>query len=238
MGQNPFLAFISLTLFDRDIVLQEEQIVSLEKDVGDVVLKKEDLVVQLDQAKQKVHDFQKAVDTTELEMRELDLKEKEEKNKFDNVTNQKEYNSIKKEIDQVNSLQHDKEAEVVNAWNKLETARRDFTKIEESFEENFQQVEQQLVDIYKEIEAAKLELQEKIKERPSKEVGLPEEWLERYSAIKQSVSDPVVPVLNDSCSVCFYQVPVGDLSSLKRNKLLQCKGCYRFLYLEDSADQD
>ena len=54
--------------------------------------------------------------------------------------------------------------------------------------------------------------------------------------MRERVSDPVVPILQGGCSACFYKTPEQDLILLKRNKLLQCKNCYRFLFFEKEAE--
>lgn len=76
------------------------------------------------------------------------------------------------------------------------------------------------------------ELAERHTMRKPLEKGVPEEWLERYAMMRSRVSDPVVPVKDGLCSACFHQILAQDMILLRRNKLLQCKECYRFLYLE------
>ena len=58
-----------------------------------------------------------------------------------------------------------------------------------------------------------------------------------YERMKGRVYDPVVPMSQDSCSVCFYGLTPRDLQMLKQNGLLQCKDCFRLLYLEDAVQQ-
>jgi predicted nucleic acid-binding Zn-ribbon protein len=53
--------------------------------------------------------------------------------------------------------------------------------------------------------------------------------------MRTRTADPVVPVLDGSCSACFHYLTEQDLLLIKKNKLMQCKGCYRFLYSEALA---
>lgn len=71
-----------------------------------------------------------------------------------------------------------------------------------------------------------------INERLHKEKGLPEEWLEKYAIMRARINDPVVPVFDGNCSACFYKISVQDMQFLKHRKLIQCKDCFRLLYLE------
>ena len=62
--------------------------------------------------------------------------------------------------------------------------------------------------------------------------GIPEEWLEKYSIMRTRVPNPIVSVKNGSCSACFHALTQQDMLNLQRRKLLQCRDCYRFLYIE------
>src|SRR5260221_635295 len=84
------------------------------------------------------------------------------------------------------------------------------------------------------LEQANAELQQKLnalqQDRPAKEQLVPQEWLDKYASMRSKVENPVVPVAGDSCSACYYMISAPDLQALRRQKLVQCKDCYRFLY--------
>jgi predicted nucleic acid-binding Zn-ribbon protein len=56
--------------------------------------------------------------------------------------------------------------------------------------------------------------------------------------MKHNVPDPIVPVLNECCSACFYAVLYQDMVKLKKAELLPCRNCYRFLYYDEEEQQD
>ncbi len=66
-----------------------------------------------------------------------------------------------------------------------------------------------------------------------KETGVPNEWLEKYSHMRLRVIDPVVPVMFGGWSACSYAVTEQELVRLKRKALIQCKGCFRLLYMQE-----
>ncbi len=80
-------------------------------------------------------------------------------------------------------------------------------------------------------------IKDRLQERAALEKNVPAEWLEKYASMRSRVPDPVVPVINGHCSACVYKVSDQDMLMLSRNKLLQCKDCYRFLYLPSKQDQ-
>jgi predicted nucleic acid-binding Zn-ribbon protein len=67
---------------------------------------------------------------------------------------------------------------------------------------------------------------------------VPQEWLTKYQRMRAKVADPLVPVMNTSCSACFYSIPPQDLNRLKKNALLLCRSCYRLLYYDKEEEKD
>ena len=86
------------------------------------------------------------------------------------------------------------------------------------------------------IDSLKNELETLHRERPGKEVLVPEEWLEKYSHMRMQVADPVVSVLSGGCSACFYTIPNHEMMRLKRRAVIQCKGCFRLLYMKEAME--
>ena len=76
------------------------------------------------------------------------------------------------------------------------------------------------------------------KGRAVKEEGIPEEWIEKYERMRNSVPDPVASIEDQVCKACFYTATNQEIELLKRKKLLQCKGCYRFLYINYTAESE
>ena len=60
---------------------------------------------------------------------------------------------------------------------------------------------------------------------------------EKYAVMRAKVTDPVVPVIDGSCSACFYKISPQDMQLLARRKLVQCKDCFRLLYLVEAQKQ-
>ena len=59
---------------------------------------------------------------------------------------------------------------------------------------------------------------------------VPQEWLDKYNRMRNTVSNPVVPVVSGTCGGCSYLLTTQTLLSLGQNKMIQCSGCYRLLY--------
>ena len=230
--QSPFDYFIDLISFDQKLHIYELDIKKQEKEVTQLETQKNNLNVELRTAKNDLHDAKKMVDEKELEMKELEAKEADKKKRMDQVANQKEYKSIKHELENVAAQQLALEDVLVAAWNKLEIAQKKFGQYEKEFQQKMSAIDAQVMQKQSALSDLQKKLLEQKQIRSSKEEVVPEEWLEKYMVMRARVPDPVVPVVDGSCNSCFHQVTDQDLILINRNKLLQCKSCYRFLYSE------
>lgn len=120
----------------------------------------------------------------------------------------------------------------MQAWHILEATTREYTSKSEETTQQIVEIEKTEQEITSKEKVLSESIEQARAQRPDKEKGLPTEWLEKYAIMRESVSNPVVPVINDSCSACFYSLTAQDLSRVRRNGILQCKQCYRFLYME------
>jgi predicted nucleic acid-binding Zn-ribbon protein len=230
MSETPFQAFIDLIQFDQASLSIEQAIKALQQEIE--TLKKQEIESnhKFDEVKQKVHDARKEVDELELEMKELDQAEKNKKERLETATDYKQYQSFKNEIEALKRKQHEYEEVLLNAWNRLENAQKEFEIIKKDHANKIDMLSKEIEKKMQVISGLQTDINERSEQRIIKEKIVPQEWLEKYAMMRSKVSNPVVPVINGSCSACFYKVTEQDLIQLRRRKLLQCKGCYRFLY--------
>ncbi len=236
MNDTPFQVFLNLVNFDRSIVSIHNEIESLEKDIQILDQQDKERVERLKQGQQRLHNARKLVDEYELKMKEIDEAIRAKKKQMDEISDVRSYRSIKTEVDTLNKQQVDQEMAVMQAWNALETEQKDveiqqiaFQEYQESYTKEKKEKEQKLKELHE--KDTELEGQ-----RSGKTATIPEEWLGTYEQMRGRVHDPVVAVDRGSCSACFYSIPNQDLIRLKRRALLQCKGCFRFLY-DETAQQ-
>ncbi len=237
MNSNPFQAFIDLISLDQDIRKIHQDISLLQKETETYLAQKQTVVERLEQFKQHVHDLRKAVDAQELEMKDLDQQEKKQRERLDAVKKVKEHQSLKKEIERFKRAQHDAESNLMNIWNKLEIAQKELEGQQETYKTKTDELLKLIHDKKEMIAALQKQLEEKNKERPTKESGIPQDWLDKYTHMRMQVINPVVPVELGGCSACFYTIPDQELLRLKRRALVQCKGCFRLLYAQEAMNE-
>jgi predicted nucleic acid-binding Zn-ribbon protein len=231
MHETPFHSFIELITFDQAIQVLEKQYEDLERAIGGHRDREQRLQSEQEAAKRVWVQAKKEVDDKELEAQTLEQKEQAKKKRIESVTNHREYQSLKAELDTIRDQQQALEKELLDAWHALEQAAKQYEVKKNSIAA---EIALSQVEIKKQDEQ-RIQLADRIAKqqalRPEKEQQVPAEWLEKYAAMRARVADPVVPVIDGHCSACVYKVSPQDMIMLTRNKLLQCKDCYRFLYL-------
>jgi len=230
-GTHVFDRFIALVKFDQETIAIKKKIDALEKETGALKANLATLNENLDTARQLVQTAQKEVQLQELRMQELDSKEKEKRKQLETTSSPKEYTGIKKEVEHLQHAQHAYESELVDSWNKLENAKAAFALVATEIETGSAAIQTEIAHKETELSALRAEFRQQEQLRQEKLKDIPEEWLTKYDVMHLRVSNPVVPVYNNCCSACFEEIPQVDLTQLARRKMMQCKGCFRLLYL-------
>lgn len=236
MNRDPFQSFIDLIQFDQDIYTLKQQIEQGKDTLDKIDQEEQQLVNQIAEAKQHWHHMKKVVDERELEMKLLEEQERLKKHQLDTLKNPKDYFALNADLEHIKKKQHNLEDEVIQAWQHLEQAKR----MNDQSNKEVEDKRQRLVFLKSQqrelIEQNEGQLKRIEDSRPEKLIGIPDEWLEKYSILRERIPDPAVPVKFDSCSACFHSLIARDMQLLNKRALLQCKGCFRFLYLPGSIE--
>jgi predicted nucleic acid-binding Zn-ribbon protein len=232
--ETPFTTFIHLVTFDQ--IIRQKQLKRDQELEAVKALEQKESGMHDQEAKAKLVaiDAQKKVDELELAMQSLEDQIKQKKYQLESLKNYKEYPPIKAELDQLLQSQHSKEDEVMQTWHGLESAQKACADLQKQFASSYQEIMQEMMQKKDQIALLDKEIQELIAQRPEKEQLVPAEWLEKYSVMRAQVEDPVVPVEDKACSACYTTIPEQELSRLRRKALLQCKGCYRLIYMPEA----
>ena len=236
MERSSFELFLDLITFDQSLHETEKKLALALTQVEQVKSLQKRLLSEQEAVRAHVHALKKEVDVKEREMKELDTQEKSAKSRLGSISNQKEYQALKDEALVLKKKQHDYEATLMTVWSTYETAQKELQKHESEFESHCAHLAQELSQHEAIINESKAFLDAASHERRAKEQGVPEAWLLTYSRMRNSVKNPVVKLVGDSCSACFHSLTIHDAQTLKTLQLLQCKGCFRFIY--DSAQEN
>ena len=236
MNDTPFERFISLVQIDLKINALNQSNQALEKENQESMRIDESNHTVLEKVKHKLHDMRKEVDQKELEMKSLDLQEAEKKRRLEQVANHKEYQLLKAEIDQLKQAQHDLEEGLMAAWNQLENVKKEYDSALLDYEKQHKAAQEHIEENKKKSAQLHQEIQELTGQRVAQEAQVPAEWLDKYAIMRTKVTNPVVPVINGDCTACFYRASAQDMQFLRLRKLVQCKDCFRLLYLPQAQE--
>ena len=238
MKHATFQKFIDLITFDKKYHELKEESEKAQTLINACTVQRKiyaDKIVASSEKKDLAHKFLK---DSEFEIKDLEEKEKKQKTILDQVTNIKEQKAAFAELESLQFKRNELEKNLSKAWNRYETLLEESKAVEKEGSEAIQAVDADIVKHQAVIAQAEQASQEYKKDRVAKLADINPEWLRMYEIMKTRSKNPVVPVLQDSCSVCFYMVSAQDLQKLKQNDLLQCKDCYRLLYIsEETASQ-
>lgn len=235
MSEFPFQKFIKLVAFDQGLRALEQQHANLVSEMNIHEADVEKLSGELEVAQRHKDAMQREVDRQEKQMEALQDKQKEKERVLDRTTNARESQSVYHEIAIIKQEQFDFEDGLLQAWNKLESSLRDYEALKKDLEERIHALQEKITHSKQQQEVINKALEVQQEKRVEQEQGIPLEWLEKYALMRRSVANPVVPVVGNSCGGCFYQIIAQDLVRLRHNALLQCKDCYRFIYMETPA---
>jgi predicted nucleic acid-binding Zn-ribbon protein len=231
MTEFPLSRLIDLVAFDQTITTCKHRLSTLKHDLVVLNEQKAILIAQLQQIQEQLTRLRYEVQHKESEMKVLDDTAKNLQKKVDAITSAAEYKALKKELDTIKAQQHEYEDVLLQAWHAVEHAERDYKSKKQMLQEKNDQLDQLYHHKEREISQQERMLKELFAQRSAKLEGIPEQWIAQYAMMQARVSNPLVPVINGACSGCFYTVSAPDMAALRRRVLLQCKECYRFLYV-------
>lgn len=237
MNEQAFRALIELVQFDQATHAIKKNIEDINQELNALHRDEQKLQQDLNAEKRAFADARKLVDEKELHAKELDEKESRAKERLDSAAGHREYEALKSEVTQLKTAQHDIEPVILDAWNQLDAAEKSYKEMQKKYDLGSADIHAAMVDAQKRIETLKSELSERGAGHDQKAAHVPAEWIEKYRSMGSHVSDPVVPIVGNACSGCFYQLINQDLLRLRRGALLLCKGCFRFLYDQQAMEQ-
>lgn len=185
----------------------------------------------------EIHTKKKEVDLQTLQSRELKEKEEKKRGQLENISNQKEYKALEREIEIVTRKRIELDEQLMKQWYNMEQFIKNNQTNIDTFTENVKQLQQDNKNHTATINTAEQEKVVRNKERLERISDVPLEWRQRYERMRCNVNDPIVSVVTSSCGACYYSVLKQDLTKLKKAEILPCRNCYRLLYFEQEEPQ-
>jgi predicted nucleic acid-binding Zn-ribbon protein len=237
MNEQAFRALIELVQFDQATHAIKKNIDTINQQLDFLHEEEQRLEQELATQKRFFADARKLVDEKELLAKELDEKESQSKQRLDTAASHREYEALKSEVMQLQAAQHTLESEILEAWNQLEAAEKSYKEMQKKYDEESTRIDAEVIALQERAQNLKSEVLGRATGHDQLAAVVPAEWLEKYHAMGSHVHDPIVPILDNACSACFQHLVTQDILRLKRGALLQCKGCFRFLYDQQAMER-
>lgn len=232
MNGHPFQSFIGLIEFDQQNLVIEKNIRHIHAEIDRLLNEQNASASELEAMHHAVLSLRKQVDLAELEVKSFDTEIKQIKKRLEFISSPREYQSINQELAIINEQQLAKDELLLATWSAYESAQKKYVTDQARHQAVQEKIRGEIAQLEADLANEQAQLNACVQERLEKERGVPQEWLEKYAAMRERVADPVVPVDRGQCSACSQTVIDQDLIELNRKKLLQCKGCFRFLYTD------
>ncbi|MBI2352707.1 hypothetical protein HYV11_00500 [Candidatus Dependentiae bacterium] len=228
--------FIDLVTFDQNFIVLESSIIDSEKKIQKL---QSNLLKMQKDFDHKIHEkkeLKKSFDLEELQVKDLQEKEKNQIAVMNQLKHQKEIDAATKQLEHFRFDRNKHEKKLMQIWNAYQSLEKELEQFQVSYDSKVAETKDEILKEEKALQALQEQLKDHSGQRQSKISLLPEEWMGFYENMRGRVPNPVVPVLQDSCSACFYLISSRDLQLLRQQELVLCKDCYRFLYVEQVAN--
>lgn len=191
--------------------------------------------IQIEETQQILSEITKFVASAKITL--VELKDREDKlvNQQFLSRNNKEFDAISREIDQIR-LDHTALSDKMRSEGIKE---ENLSKILEEQKAKYENLQKEIKDISIEIEELAGEQKQEVRELKTKKDAFTAKIttinLKEYNRIRKNYNDAAVQIKRNSCSGCYNAVPAQRIVEIRNNKdmLFLCENCGRILLSDD-----
>jgi predicted nucleic acid-binding Zn-ribbon protein len=154
------------------------------------------------------------------------------------VKTNKEYKAMLTEMDAVKADISSIEERILEILTDIDYATEEVASAEKTVREEEAAVRDNKIRLEKEMEEVRQELGKRRQMKQELIPGVDEDLYQLYEKIRKAKKNGpgAVPVLNDSCSGCYMQIPPQVVNELiAGDRIITCQSCSRILYWEENV---
>ncbi|MCB9493479.1 MAG: hypothetical protein H6679_04365 [Epsilonproteobacteria bacterium] len=227
-----------LVALDNTLLQLKKDIEQAKHEIANNAQQSEKLEKEAETKKSNIFSKQKEAKLEELTAQTLKEQEIAKREKLDHAHDQKEYKALEKELETITAQRIMQEELLMDKWVQIENETQNLEQSQVKNQQKVVELQQLAQSLEEKLNDLKQQETSITEQRNQARTAVPEEWLVRYDRMKNSVPDPIVPMLNESCSSCYYAIPRQDRAKLRLSGILHCKNCYRFLYCDENHDEN
>jgi len=155
--------------------------------------------------------------------------------KLDSVKNNKEYQSILKEMDDLKVKNSSIEDQMIECLNRMDDAQEKIESMRQEYSAFSEKIKSEKEEIYQQIEQGKKELENLQGDWESVSQTVDPELMKHYIELKDKVQgSAVAPVVKAVCDGCHMNIPPQTYNELQRfDSLKYCPFCHRLIYWQN-----
>jgi hypothetical protein len=217
--------------------------VRIKSTLNDVSKKLENLDSSLKEIEQTIKDQESVLNELKKQYRDYEsdvkmnlVKNKKSQAKLRSVKTNKEYQSLLKEIEDVNSKNSSIEDKMIECLDRMDEAEEIISKKKDEYLLFSDRIKSEKENIEREAGINKKKLDEINMDRKNVSGLIDSQLFEKYLVIKEQQQGglAVVPVKNAVCHGCNVNLPPQLYNELFRyNSLKFCPNCHRIIYLKE-----
>lgn len=225
-----------LIVIDHEITTVRKELSSIDASIQSERQKLPLLKENAERLAGRIKELQKNIDILEIDSKKIKADEVRKKEQLDTIIGPKEYSALEKELANLERSLGNITSEQVNHLEEQEKLSDELTAMEANIAcESARLTEWESVEGVKQSALGqKLATLENDWAKQNKKV--PVELGAGYIEMRNRVADPVVPVVTQSCSSCFYSLLHQDIVALTKKTIIRCRGCYRFLFIPEEQE--
>lgn len=238
MSQLLWKQLVLLTSCDQKIHSFDQQRSSHKTKISHLQQQNVELLKQKAVLQEQLQQGEVIIRITEGDIEQITLQENRLKKNSTQFTGSKEFSALKNERAALEKKYQKKEEELLRLWHESEGIKKKLHQLEEQLKSSEQEISAEQEKERDSISESMQEYEQLKNQRISLIATIPDEWKTQYESMKHKVNDPIVAVHNASCGSCFYPLLHQELAVLKRNAVVHCKSCYRFLYYDSTSQPE
>ena len=219
---------------ESEIVRLESVLQQVEKEQSQVLKRQKEFETALGALEESYNRIEATCSECESEIEMLEQRIKTSNEHLRQVKTNKEYQAVKREIDDAGKRKEELENNLLRYLSEKEEKGRELEEKRKDYEQLIEKTKAEKEDIEKRFEDDRELLQEYRKK--SRQMGdeIDPDIFDKFKRISRiNKGLVVVPVRNQVCMGCFLNIPPQLFIEVQRgNSLIMCPQCNRFLYFE------
>ncbi|MGY4707042.1 zinc ribbon domain-containing protein [Candidatus Bipolaricaulota sp. J31] len=170
-----------------------------------------------------------------MEADEIDEKIRTYQHKLDHdIIPYKEMEYLREQVEFLKSRIDEVEEEAIRLMDEVEEDERRLQEEKKAHEERLARLKREKSEVEEKISALQREIQE-LKDKREAAIGeIPAHLRSHYERLREMYPDPVVPIVNGTCSGCHLNISQTTVDRARQGEVVTCDNCSRFLYLESA----